>query len=56
MTYKQLKAVIDVMTEADINREIVVLFTDAGEFGNDVDFAYSDESDTLPYGTPYLIV
>ena len=55
MTYKQLKAIIDTMTEHDINQEITVLLCDAGEFVQDVDFAYSDNTDTLPYGTPYLL-
>jgi len=56
MTYKQLKAIINVMTAEDMNKEIVVLLSDAGEFISGVDFAYADETDTLPYGTPYLIV
>jgi hypothetical protein len=55
MTYKQLKAIIDTMTEHDINQEITILLCDAGEFVQDVAFAYSDDTDTLPYGAPYLL-
>jgi hypothetical protein len=55
MTYKELKAIIDTMSDDDINKEITVLLCDAGEFVQDVDFAYSDNTDTLPYGTPYLL-
>ena len=55
MTYRQLKLIIEAMTEADINQEVTILLCDAGEFVQDVEFAYSDSSDTLPYGTPYLL-
>ena len=55
MTYKELKAILDTMSEHDINQEIIILLCDAGEFVQDVDFAYSDNTDTLPYGTPYLL-
>ena len=55
MTYKQLKAIIDTMTDHDINQEITVLLCDAGEFVQNVDFAYADNTDNLPYGTPYLL-
>ena len=55
MTYKQLKQILDTMTEKDISQEITVLLCDAGEFVQDVSFAYADETDALPYGTPYLL-
>lgn len=55
MTYKQLKQIIDTMSEKDISQEITVLLCDAGEFVQDVSFAYADNTDNLPYGTPYLL-
>jgi hypothetical protein len=45
------------MSQEDLNKPVTVLLVEAGEFlGAWGDLVYSDESDTLEVGTPYLMI
>jgi hypothetical protein len=54
MTYKELKAHIEVMDEEQLNQDVTLFDTEAEEFYpvNDIDFA--PETDVLDKNHPYL--
>lgn len=58
MTYKQLLNQLRYMSEEDLNKPVTILLVDAGEFtGIDkTGIVYSDDTDTLDNGSPYLMI
>lgn len=57
MIYKDLLNQLNQMSQDDLNKPVTVLLVEAGEFlGVWGDLVYSDESDTLEVGTPYLMI
>jgi hypothetical protein len=57
MIYKDLLNKLNQMSPEDLEKPVTVLLIDAGEFaGVWGDLVYSDESDTLEVGTPYLMI
>jgi hypothetical protein len=56
MTYKSLLNHLSTMSDAELGNTVTILIESAGEFAGVVEIAYSDDSDSLEVGTPYLII
>lgn len=54
MQYRQLRDMLNDMTEKELSYEVTALAIDAGEFVPVTALVYADHTDTLDKGHPYF--
>ena len=56
MNYKELKDILNNMSEEELSCEVTALAIDAGEFLPVTALVYADHTDTLDEGHPYFYI
>lgn len=54
--YRQLRDHLNAMSEEELSCEVTALVTDAGEFVSVRALVYTDHTDTIDAGYPYLMI
>ena len=56
LMYRQLRDMLNAMTEEELSCDVTALLTDAGEFVPVSALVYADHTDVLDKGHPYFMV
>jgi hypothetical protein len=56
LMYRQLRDMLNSMSEEELSYNVTALLTDAGEFVPVEALVYADKTDTLDKGHPYFMV